>query len=172
MCCAWPRTCVLAPRNPPSRADTLSRMLTNRYQNYFDEEVLEAHPVKLVQLLYQGALASIASARRHLRAGEIRARSRSITRAMGIVTELSLSLNMEAGGELSSNLARLYEYLLTLLIRANSEQREAPLIEAARLLSTLLEGWSSYALPEAERPAGRPESSMRREVGRLAGCAY
>jgi flagellar biosynthetic protein FliS len=83
-------------------------MHTNRYQNYIEEELLTADPVRLIQLLYRGTLDSITSARRYLKLGDIRARSRAISKAMTIVTELSLSLNHTAGGELSKNLAEVY----------------------------------------------------------------
>jgi flagellar protein FliS len=111
-------------------------MHTNRYQNYIEEELLTADPVRLIQLLYRGALDSITSARRYLKLGDIRARSRSISKAMTIVTELSLSLNHTAGGELSKNLAEVYAYTQTLLIQANVKQSDSPLEEAERLLST------------------------------------
>jgi len=96
--------------------------MSNKYPTYVDEEVLNATPLKFVQMLYRGALDSIAAARRYLRLGDIRARSLAISKAMRIITELSLALNHEAGGELSKNLAQLYHYAETLLIKANSEQ--------------------------------------------------
>jgi flagellar secretion chaperone FliS len=123
-------------------------MRTNRYQNYNEEEILTAGPIRLIQLLYRGALDSITSARRYLKLGDIRARSRAISRAMTIVTELSLSLDHTAGGELSKNLAELYAYTQTLLIQANVKQSEPPLEEAERLLSTLLDGWQACLPPE------------------------
>jgi len=129
-------------------------MITQAYQNHFEEEVLAANPVRLVQLLYRGALDSIASARRYLRLGDIRARSRAVAKAMTIVSELSLSLDHNHGGELSRSLAELYAYVQTLLIQANTKQSDPPLAEAERLLSTLLEGWESCegqpAAPSAE----------------------
>ncbi len=120
-------------------------MGVNGYKTYFENEVREATPLKLILLLYQGALDSIASARRYLRAKDIRARSRAITKALTIVIELSLSLNHEAGGGLSKNLAAIYAYVERLLIKANAEQCEPPLLEAERLLSTLLEAWTQCA---------------------------
>jgi flagellar protein FliS len=117
-------------------------MPTNAYQNYFENELQETSPLRLVEILYCSALDAIASARRHLRAGDISARSRCITKAMAIITELSISLNREAGGEISRNLAGLYAYSEKLLIQANFEQREQPLEEVERLLSTLLEAWA------------------------------
>jgi len=120
-------------------------MRVNGYKAYLDDEVREATPLKLILLLYQGALDSIASARRFLRAKDIRARSRAIVKALTIVTELSLSLDHEAGGGLSKNLANIYAYIQKLLIRANAEQSEPPLVEAERLLATLLEAWTQCA---------------------------
>ena len=118
-------------------------MPTNRYQDHLEDEILTANPVHLIQLLYRGALDSITSARRYLKLGDIRARSRAISKAMAIVTELSLSLDHTTGGDLSKNLAELYAYAEKLLIQANREQSDPPLAEAQRLLSTLLEGWPS-----------------------------
>lgn len=120
-------------------------MLNQAYRNHFDEEVLTASPLTFVHLLYRGAMDSIGSARRYLRLGDIRARSSAISKAMRIVTELSLSLNQQEGGELSRNLAELYSYVETLLIKANSEQCDPPLEEAERLLGTLAEAWESCA---------------------------
>jgi flagellar protein FliS len=133
-------------------------MRTKAYQNYFDDEVLEASPLKLVQLLYRGALESLASARRYLRSGDIRAGSLAIDKAMAIVNELLLSLDKRQGGELGCNLVQLYGYVQRLLMQANFEQREAPLIEAEGLLSTLLEAWTNCALPEQETDALRCEA--------------
>jgi len=115
------------------------------YHDYLDQEVLEATPIRLVELLYRGALEAIASARRYLKAGDIRARSRAISKAMEIITELSRSLNQEAGGEIGRNLAELYSYTETLLIEANSRQSDPPLAEAETLLSTLAEAWGNCA---------------------------
>jgi len=126
--------------------------MSNKYPTFLDEEVLTATPLKFVQLLYRGALDSIASARRYLRLGDIRARSRAISKAMAIVTELSLALNHQAGGELSKNLALLYGYVELLLMKANAQQIDPPLAEAERLLGTLAEAWDACAPPAAALP--------------------
>jgi flagellar protein FliS len=126
-------------------------MRNHGYQNYFDDEVLAASPLKLIQLLYDAALDSIAAARLHLRQGDIRARTRAINKALRIVSELSGCLNHEAGGSFSRNLAGLYAYVLRLLIEANTKQIEAPLAEAEGLLSGLAEAWKACAPAPAER---------------------
>jgi len=147
-------------------------MRNNAYQNYFQNEVLAANPLKLIELLYRGALEAIASAKRHLRSGDIRARSNAINKAMAIVTELSLSLNQEQGGELSRNLARLYGYIEKLLIQANTQQCEPPLAEAERLLSTLLEGWTACKVRQPDPAVSTPEPAAAKDAYEPISCAY
>jgi len=139
-------------------------MRTNGYQTYLENEILSASPLRLIQMLYAAALDSISFARRCLVAGDIRARSRAITRAMRIVTELSRCLNREAGGDLSQNLANVYGYVLRLLIDGNVKQSERPLAEAERLLSTLAEAWTRCAPLQREftRPEG--ETGVRQDL--------
>src|SRR5262249_21649359 len=132
------------------------------YQNSIDDEVLEASPCRLIELLYRGALDAVAAARRSLRSGDIAGRSRAINKAMAIVTELSLSLNHAAGGELSRNLAALYGYIEKLLIEANVKQTDAPLAEALGLLSTLVEGWVACA--RYERDTGPGAAGLPRQT--------
>src|SRR5580704_19194449 len=111
------------------------------YQNYLENEVLTAEPLKLVVLLYRGALDSVGAARRYLEAKDIGQRSKSLNKALSILKELNLSLDMERGGPLSVELARLYDYMLRLLLEASVKQTDAPLEEAEQLLRTLLEAW-------------------------------
>ena len=146
-------------------------MRNKRYQESLDDDILTANPVQLVQLLYRGAVDSVTSARRYLRLGDIRARSRAISKAMAIVTELSLSLDHTTGGELSKNLADLYAYAEKLLVQANLEQSDPPLAEAERLLSTLLEAWQSCKLPGEQADTG--EASAKDDSAyRPVSCAY
>lgn len=113
---------------------------------YLETEVLNAHPVKLVQMLYRGAIDAVVAARRYVVERKIRERSDSITRAMEIINQLMFTLDHAAGGEISRNLGGLYAYLQSRLLEANAQQTEPPLAEVETLLSTLLEGWCS-ALP-------------------------
>jgi flagellar protein FliS len=118
-------------------------MRNHGYQNYLDNEILAASPLKLIEMLYDGALDSIAAARRHMRGKDIPARTRAINKALRIVTELACCLNHEAGGDLSRKLSGIYGYVTRLLIAANTKQLEAPLAEAEGLLATLADGWKT-----------------------------
>jgi flagellar protein FliS len=126
-------------------------MRNHGYQNYYDNEVLAASPWKLIELLYDAALDSIAAARRHLQRKDIGARALAINRALRILAELSISLNHEAGGDLSKKLGGIYRYVSRLLIEANFKQIEAPLAEAEVLISTLADAWKASA-PSGPEP--------------------
>jgi flagellar protein FliS len=116
-------------------------MVNTARRRYLEAEVLGASPVKLVEILYRAAAESVADARRHLFHGDIRARSRSITKASAIVNELMQSLDHARGGAISRGLVELYAYIQTRLIEANSRQIDPPLAEVEQLLGVLQEAW-------------------------------
>jgi flagellar protein FliS len=131
-----------------------ARAIHPRLDPYFESEVLHADPVKLVTLLYRGALEAISAARAALQAGDIPGRSRQILKAWRIVQELRESLNPAQGGEISRQLAELYAWVCQRLLDANTLQSEAPLAEAARVLGTLAEAWHAISgAPQGAAPA-------------------
>jgi flagellar protein FliS len=128
------------------------------YQNYFDNDVLAASPLKLIQMLYAALLDCVRAARRHVRDKDIPARTLAINKAIGIATQLSGCLNHEADVVLSRNLAGLYAYLIRLFIDANLKQSEAPLAEAENLISTLADAWNACAPTPPDR--SYPDSDL------------
>jgi len=118
-------------------------MAHTSYDKYLETEVLTADPLKLVNMLYRAAIEAVEAARRHLASGEIRERSRKITKAWEIVHELRRSLDDQHGVDLTRQLRGLYAYVQGRLLEANAQQADAPLAEAERILKTLLEGWSA-----------------------------
>ncbi|HLX45249.1 MAG TPA: flagellar export chaperone FliS [Bryobacteraceae bacterium] len=135
-------------------------MAYNIQNKYLENEVLQADPVKLIRILYRGAIDAVDAARVHLRNGAIRERSRQIGRALAIVHELLRSLDHTRGREISRSLAELYVYMTKRLIEANTLQIDEPLAEVSHLLATLLEAWTSVpapaVIPEAREAAGCP----------------
>lgn len=123
----------------------------NPYQRYIEHEVLTAEPVRLVQLLYQGAAEAIASARQKLARGDIKGRSAAVTKAIEILAELSASLDHQHGGEVSARLAALYDYVQRRLLEGNLQQRDQPFAEAERILETLSDAWLQIQLPAAAK---------------------
>ncbi|MBZ5605349.1 MAG: flagellar export chaperone FliS [Acidobacteriia bacterium] len=116
--------------------------------SYLEHEVLGATRVELVKILYRSAIEAIAHARRHLKNGEIRERSRQISKAWDILAELNRSLDHMQAGELARSLCELYVYLQNRLLEANAAQSDEPLAEAELLLNTLAEAWNQ--LPDID----------------------
>jgi flagellar protein FliS len=129
-----------------------SNQAYSNFDRYLETEVFSADPVKLVCMLYRGAIEATAAARRHLQARQIRERSREIMRVAAILRELSHSLDSKYEA-ISRPLAELYAYMLKRLLEANAQQIDAPLAEVEQLLSTLLEGWKAAAPAAPLAPA-------------------
>ena len=126
-------------------------MWHDAHEAYLESRIEAADPIQLVRLLYQGAIVSVREARSHMAAGKITERSRSISRAHAILSELASSLDYKRGGELSLRLAQLYDYMQRRLLEANSRQIDEPLAETLGLLATLGEAWDG--IQEEAAPA-------------------
>jgi len=127
-------------------------MLSRAQDAYVESRVLSGDPLELVRLLYQTAIGAVVDARRHLAAGKIGERSRSISKASQILIELTAALDHQRGGDISRRLASLYRYMLGRLLEANLKQSEAPLAEVLGLLTTLGEAWEGIRPAVAEPP--------------------
>lgn len=68
--------------------------------------------------------------------------SNNIIRAQAILHELNMSLNMEAGGEFSQTMRRLYNYLDHRLMESNLRKEPAGVKEVLERLNTLRDAWA------------------------------
>jgi flagellar protein FliS len=115
------------------------------HEAYIEGTVLSSNPVHLVVVLYEAAIASTRDARSCLNGGNLTGASAAIAKCSRILTQLSLSLNFQKGGEISQNLKRLYTYMQQRLSEAHASHKAEGISEVEKLLSTLLEGWSALA---------------------------
>ncbi|HUG22549.1 flagellar export chaperone FliS [Piscinibacter sp.] len=122
-----------------------SQGFSNAYRRVGIETGVEsASPHRLVAMLFDGAIESIAQARGAMQAGQIEAKGRAIGRAARIVDEgLKSNLNGAAGGALASDLGELYAYVTRRLMHANLHNDAAALDECQRLLEPLRQAWAS-----------------------------
>lgn len=121
----------------------INRNALNAYaQISVDGSVATASPHKLITMLFEGALLSIAAARGHMQRNEIAEKGAAISKAIAIIDEgLKLSLDMKAGGDLAQKLDALYEYMCLRLLMANLKNDPEPLDEIATLLNDLKSAW-------------------------------
>lgn len=127
---------------------------------YLETRVLSADPVELINILYEHATLSVQDARDSLAQGDIRARSQAITKAISILGELESSLDLKLGGEIASNLSRLYRYMREKLTLGNLKQTDGPLAEVEELLQTLGEAWRGIGHDQSGR--ARDEAPARK----------
>ena len=99
---------------------------------------------QLVQMLLDGALTRIATAKGHVQRGEAAQKGEQIGRAISIVEELKASLNPEAG-EIAANLGDLYSYISGRLLAASTAEDPSILDEVADLLREIKSAWDVLA---------------------------
>ncbi len=114
--------------------------------------VMSASPHKLITLLFDGALSALAKADIYIQQGNIPAKGRALTHAINIITNgLKLGLDIEHGGELSQNLAGLYDYFCRKLIQVNLRNDRELLSQIRQLLGEIADAWKDIS-PEKAKP--------------------
>jgi flagellar protein FliS len=108
---------------------------------YRKTEVNTSDRVKVISLLYDGAINFIKVARKRIELGDIAGKGLYIGKASSVVGELLSSLNMEEGGEIAKNLSRLYDFVMDRLINANMKNDQKALDEAEKVLDVLRSAW-------------------------------
>lgn len=110
-----------------------------------DAQVFEASPHRLIQMLIDGGLERIAQARGALERQQIHLKGELIGKAVAIIGGLREGLNLDAGGELATNLDDLYDYMMRRLTEANLHNDPQRLEEVAGLLRQIKDGWDGIA---------------------------
>lgn len=108
-------------------------------------QVTEADPHRLIQMLMQGGLDRIAQARGAMEREAYGEKGVLIGKAINIIGGLRDVLDKEAGGELATNLERLYEYMTMRLFEASRHNDVNKLDEVAKLLGEIKSGWDGIA---------------------------
>jgi flagellar protein FliS len=105
----------------------------------------EATPHQVVKVMLDAVLSRIAEAGGHIERGESQAKGEKIGKALGIIEALALGLDKERGGELATNLERLYDYASRTLLKAQLESSVDLLKEVSALLREIKLGWDGIA---------------------------
>jgi len=96
---------------------------------------------RLIQMLMNGALEKIATAKGYMERNDIAQKGGNISWAISIIDGLRASLNVENGGEIAQNLDDLYDYMTRRLARANIENNADILDEVSSLVRSLKSAW-------------------------------
>ena len=111
------------------------------YNLYQQTSVTTSNPMKLVVMLYDGAINFLKESIEDIGKKEIKNKIIAINRAKDIIAELNNSLNCEIGGDFALRLRSLYFFMDRHLFQADLKNDAQAIREVIQLLSNLREAW-------------------------------
>ena len=117
----------------------------NGIEAYQDNAVTTQSRGRLIVLLYEGAIKFMKLAIREIEANNYEAKGRYINKAQDIINELNAVLDMDAGGEVASNLRRLYLFMNRRLCEANVKRDPQIIREVIGLMEELNQSWKAIS---------------------------
>ena len=112
---------------------------------YQDGAVTTQSKGRLIVLLYDGSIKFMKLAIKELEAGNHEAKSRYINRAQNIINELNAVLDTDAGGEIATNLRKLYCFMHNRLSDANTRCDPQMIREVIKLMEEMNQSWKAIA---------------------------
>ena len=108
--------------------------------------VTTASPGNLVLMLFDGALRFLSMATFGFECEDISKRNEvihnNLIKTQNILRELQCSLDMKLGGEFSTRMFALYDYMIEELRKANMAKDKAPIEIVTRLLGEIRDAWA------------------------------
>ncbi len=137
----------------------------NQYQK---TAVNTATSMELVLMVYDECIRSLEKAEEAFKLDSperIEQIGNHLLHAQDSITELSVSLDMEQGGEIAENLGRLYEFMTHHLSQANMKQEVTPVREVREMMADLRGAWSQVAeqapMLDVQEPTSEPRGGGR-----------
>ena len=114
-----------------------------KYQQTNKSTAQQASPYQLVAMLFQKLLDNIATAKGAITQNDFAKKGSEISNAIAIIGVLEGSLDFKQGGEVSENLASLYNFCCEQLLVASTENDIKKLDEIIQILLPIKSGWDS-----------------------------
>ena len=110
--------------------------------------VADASPTRLVQIMFEHILTNLVTAQGCMERindnrpfSEVTQKLAAVRKAILLIGQLNVTLDMERGGRIAENLRALYEYMLVRLARANAENDTRIVAEVSGLVRDIKTGW-------------------------------
>ncbi|OXS02721.1 flagellar export chaperone FliS [Shewanella algae] len=111
-------------------------------QASLDARAAAANPHEMVRMLLDGLLDELARASGHMERKAFEAKGQSINKCLNVIHGLDVLLDIENGGEIASNLNRLYDYCSRQLVNASVENDPEALQAVVHVIQQIREGWA------------------------------
>ncbi len=137
------------------------------YSAYKETGVKTASQGKLIVMLYDEAVRQLAIAVTLFQNNDkvapqnIEKLHNSIVKVQDIITELQVSLDMDKGGEIASNLMALYVFFNQQLLDANITQNKEKIISIKEMMVQLRDAWEQAS---EKATAAAPAPQMRSSI--------
>lgn len=106
--------------------------------------MVDASPLKLTVMLYEGAITACIHAQQAMQQGDITKKGECLTKAVSIIDNgLRASLNKQAGGQIAGSLDQLYQYMTRSLMQASLHMDTKKVHEIQQLLMGLKSAWET-----------------------------
>ena len=116
--------------------------MTNAYsENYLKNQIESASKEQLLIMFYDGAISFVSRAENAIRDNNTEQKNYCINKASAIITELSVTLDHQIGGQIASDLEALYDFMNRELNKANIKNSLSSLETVKTLLTDLGETW-------------------------------
>ena len=112
---------------------------------YKENTVTTQSGERLVVMLYDGAVKFLKLAQKAIEDDDFKSKGNYIARAQAIINELNVSLDMETGGEIATNLRSLYLFMNRHLNQANLTCDSQKVQDVINLLEELNQSWKAIA---------------------------
>ena len=117
----------------------------NGLEAYQSTAVMTQSRGRLIVMLYDGAIKFLKLAMREMEAKNHEAKGNYLMRAQDIIFELNAVLDLENGGDIATNLRKLYLYMNRRLNDANINMDVEIVKEVISLLEELNRSWKAIA---------------------------
>ena len=124
---------------------------TDPARTYLRNRILNASPMELIIILYEGGITALKKAKEYASAKDRPRMCEQVIRAQDMVRELRNALDMSRG-EIADGLYRLYSFMLNRLIKANIEKNVKYIEEVLKMLSDLKNTWLQAVSNLKEKP--------------------
>ena len=126
----------------------------NATDQYLIQRINGASPEQLVALLLEGAERFLAQTIQAMETRDMTLKARMVNRVSAIIEELLVRLNHEEGGEVVTNLTRIYDWWLHELFAATNANESRRLVRISNQMGGLKEAWNSLHVSKASHRVG------------------
>ncbi len=119
---------------------------------YKTVQINTADRIRIISLMYDGAINFIKLAKEALEKGEIAKKGIFTGKATAILGELTSALNLSEGGKIAENLQMLYDFILDRLLYGNLHNNLDAYDEAIKVLSIIRDGWKEMEKNQQPSP--------------------